>query len=100
MKGSGPEVYVLENGTRHWVTDIEVFNSFNFNWGNIKKVSDLILESYPQADNWKKGRKFPDGSLLRGSGPEVYLIELGKNVGFLQVMFLKEVILDGNIFLI
>ncbi|MBU1177058.1 hypothetical protein KKH96_01215, partial [Patescibacteria group bacterium] len=78
IKGDGPEIYVLENGTRHWIPDIETFNSFKFKWGNIKNVSDLILESYPQADDWKKSSKYPDGTLLRGSGPKVYLIELGK----------------------
>ncbi|MFH0805503.1 MAG: hypothetical protein V1901_01265 [Patescibacteria group bacterium] len=78
IKGDGPEIYVLENRTRHWIPDIETFNSFKFKWGNIKNVSDLILESYPQADDWKKSSKYPDGTLLRGSGPKVYLIELGK----------------------
>ena len=78
IKGSGPEVYVLENGTRHWIPDIETFNNFRFKWENVKKVSGLILESYPQADNWQKSKKYPDGTLLRGSGPKVYLIELGK----------------------
>ena len=78
IKGSGPEVYVLENGTRHWITDIDTFNSFRFKWGNIKEVSDSIIQSYPQADDWKKSKKYPDGTLLRGSGPKVYLIELGK----------------------
>ena len=78
IKGNGPEVYVLENGTRHWIPDIETFNNFNFKWENLKKVSNLILESYPQADDWKKSKKYPDGTLLRGSGPKVYLIELEK----------------------
>jgi len=78
IKGSGPEIYLLENGTRHWIPDIETFNSFNFKWENVKKFSDIIIESYPQVDNWAKNKKYPDGTLLRGSGPKVYLIESEK----------------------
>ena len=78
IKGSGPEVYILENGTRHWIPSIEIFNEFNFKWQNIKVFSDLTIESYPQDDDWRKYDDHPDGSLLKGSGSEVYLIELGK----------------------
>jgi len=78
IKGDGPEVYLLENGTRHWIPSIEVFNSFRFKWENVKKVSNLVLETYPQADDWKKNDEYPNGSLLRGSGYKVYLIESEK----------------------
>ena len=78
IKGSGPEVYILENGTKHWIPTIEVFNEFRFKWENIKVFSDLVIENYPQDDDWRKYDDYPDGSLLKGSGPEVYLIELGK----------------------
>lgn len=78
VKGSGPEVFVLENGTRYWIPDIETFNSFNFKWENIKIFSNSELESYPQSEDWKKSKKYPNGSLLKGSGPEVYLIESEK----------------------
>jgi len=78
IKGSGPEVYILENGARHWIPDPETFNYFRFKWQNIKTYSDSAINSYVQGDDWSQYDGYPDGSLVRGSGPKVYLIELGK----------------------
>ena len=76
IKGSGPEVYLLTGGTRHWIPDPETFEAFNFAWENIKIYANSVIESYPRGDDWDKYDDYPDGSLLKGSGPEVYLIEL------------------------
>ncbi|MEA2113546.1 MAG: hypothetical protein U9P63_02725 [Patescibacteria group bacterium] len=78
IKGSAPEVYLLAGGIKRWIPNPEIFNLFNYSWNNIKVFSDSVVESYPQGGDWDKYDDYPDGSLLRGSGPEVYLIELGK----------------------
>ncbi|MFH1460854.1 MAG: hypothetical protein ABIF84_00290, partial [Patescibacteria group bacterium] len=78
IKGSGPEVYLLENGIRYWIPDIETFNAFNFKWSNLKIYADEAVENYPLGDNWRKSNNYPEGALVKGSGPAVYLIELGK----------------------
>jgi len=78
IKGSGPEVYALENGIRRWIESLESFQYFNYGWENIKIVSEAVLESYPQGENLGRYDDYPGGSLLRGSGPRIYLIELGK----------------------
>lgn len=78
IKGSGPEVYVLERGLKRWVPDPETFNNFNFNWQAINAISDTLLGYYPEGDKMSKYDDYPDGSLVKGSGPEVYLVELGK----------------------
>jgi len=89
VKGSGPEVYVLETGTRHWIPSIEIFNKFNFKWENIKTYSDLIIQNHPQDSDWSSWGDYPDGTLMKGTGPEVYLIELGKKrwIPSLEVFF-------------
>ncbi|MBU2068571.1 hypothetical protein KKE13_03285 [Patescibacteria group bacterium] len=78
IKGSGPEVFILEKGTRHWIPDIETFNRFRFKWENIKIYADSVLENYPRDDDWSSHDDYPDGSLLKGSSDKVYLIELGQ----------------------
>ncbi|MFH1671397.1 MAG: hypothetical protein ABH889_01300, partial [Candidatus Portnoybacteria bacterium] len=78
IKGSGPEVYLLELGTKHWIPDIKTFNDFKYSWSNIKSVSDSVLNSYPTGEDLNRYYDYPDGSLIRGSGQKVYLIELGK----------------------
>ena len=82
IKGTGPEVYVLENGVKRWIPDQEVFEHRRYKWTNIKIISDLVLDGYPQAENLDIYDDYPEGTLLRGSGPEVYLIELGKRRWF------------------
>ena len=78
IKGNSPEVYVLELGVRHWIPDIETFNQFNFKWGNVKTYADSTVNNYLQEEDWDKNNDYPEGALVRGSGAEVYLIELGK----------------------
>ena len=39
IKGSGPEVYALENGDRRWIESPAAFAYFNYDWKNIKLVS-------------------------------------------------------------
>ena len=78
IKGNAPEVYLLESGVRHWIPSPEIFNYFKFKWENIKTYTDSAIASYVQGDDWSKYDDYPEGSLLRGSGPEVYLVELGE----------------------
>jgi hypothetical protein len=82
IRGTGPEVYVLENGTRRWIPDPETFEYFRYKWANVKTISDALLSSYPQGDNLDRYDDYPEGTLLRGTGPEVYLVEAGQRRWF------------------
>lgn len=78
IKGSGPKIYVLENRIKRWIPSPEVFNYFKYQWGNINVISDTLLGYYPEGEKLDKYDDYPDGSLLKGSGPEIYLIEKGE----------------------
>jgi len=78
VKGTGPEVYLLEGGVKHWIPSIEIFNQFRYSWQNLKVISDSVLYRYPRGDDVSSRDDYSDGSLLQGSGSKVYLIELGK----------------------
>ena len=93
IKGTGPEVYILENSVKRWIPDPETFEYRRYKWTNIKTISDALLASYPQGDDLSKYSDYPEGTLLRGSGPEVYLIELGK-----RRWFPNPAIFEGNNF--
>jgi hypothetical protein len=66
------EVDQLQNGQRRWIPDPETFNCMGFNWNAILQISSA---------DWATmlpGPAFPsrkDGSLLSGSGPEIYVIQ-------------------------
>ena len=74
-----PKVYLVENNKKRWVTDINAFVSNGYKWENIVLVLQSELEVFENGEdiyavnlNLKQ-----DGSLIRGSGHKVYLIENG-----------------------
>ena len=83
VRGSGPEVYIMENGMRRWITSETVFFDLELEWEKIKNVSGEDLASYPIGRTILSGARYPDGALLRGGadlggdGVKVYLVEKG-----------------------
>jgi hypothetical protein len=47
IKGSGPDVYVIENGVKRLIPNMETFNAMGFNFGNIINVDDQKVGSIP-----------------------------------------------------
>ncbi len=77
IKGGGPEVYVLEHGTKRWISTPAIFKNLFYNWEKIKKVTDDLLNSFPNGN--KIASDFSDGALLMSDkNPKVYLYDGGK----------------------
>jgi hypothetical protein len=47
IKGSGPDIYLIENGVKRLIPDMETFNAMGFNWNNVINVDDQRLGSMP-----------------------------------------------------
>lgn len=77
IKGLSNKVYVVENGLKRWIKTADIFNKLKYSWANIKSVSEDLLSDTPLGRDITRDYKYPDGTLLRGSGPPVYLIEKG-----------------------
>lgn len=83
VKGSGPEVYMMENGMLRWIASETVFFDLELEWEKIRSVSNEDLAMYPLGKTIVSGARYPDGSLLRagldlgGDGTKVYLVERG-----------------------
>jgi hypothetical protein len=61
----------MEAGKRRWVPDPPTFNCMGLNWGAIQTISDSEWSQIP------KGVPYPSraaGTLLQGSGPQVYVM--------------------------
>ena len=70
------KVYLIENGKKRWITSAPVFVLNGYNWEDITVVTGLELELYPNGENIEANFDLKlNGSLARGSGSEVYLIE-------------------------
>ncbi|MBS3918672.1 MAG: hypothetical protein KG012_07265 [Deltaproteobacteria bacterium] len=57
IKGSGPGIYLIENGVRRLIPDMETFNTMGLNWGNVTNVDEQKLESLPLGIPFPKKRK-------------------------------------------
>jgi hypothetical protein len=74
----GEKVYLIENNKKRWITSAAVFISNGYKWEDISQITDEELNSYLEGENISNSNLKPDGSLLKGSDPKVYLIENGK----------------------
>lgn len=71
LKGSGPEIYVLESNKLRWISSLEAFEFFGHRWEQVNIVEDDFLSSF------EKGR--PIHVLLKcTSSPHIYALENGQ----------------------
>lgn len=71
LKGSGPDIYVLENNQRRWISSLDAFESYGYTWAQVNEVEDDFLESFPEG--------LPIHLLYKcTTSPHVYAIENGE----------------------
>ena len=68
LKGSDPQVYVLEDNQRRWISSLDAFEHFGYSWDQVHVVGDEFLA------------RFPDGRPLHvllkcADSPHVYRLE-------------------------
>jgi hypothetical protein len=80
------KIYYIENGRKRWVTSGQLFKILGYQQSKVKNKDqvyvDSILEGAPMS--------YPQGSLVKGSGPAIYLIDNGQ----------KREIISGQVFTI
>ncbi|MGH2521741.1 MAG: hypothetical protein ACRDH2_04475 [Anaerolineales bacterium] len=68
LKGSGPEIYVLEDNTKRWISSLDAFEHYGYQWNDVHLVEDDFLNQFPD------GR--PLHVLLKcGASPHIYRLE-------------------------
>ena len=78
---SSPDIYVILNGKAQFATSLGVFKSWGYNFGSVKNATpgDAALISNTVADpghiNTPPPLKYREGTLIKGSGPTVYVVE-------------------------
>ena len=71
LRGSGPEVFVISGGARRWVPDPPTLLCIG-DWGSVLALPDAFLARIPRGPDLPSRA---DGTLLRGSGPKVFVME-------------------------
>jgi hypothetical protein len=68
LKGSGPEIYILEDDRLRWISSMDAFEHLGLTWQDVHVVEDAVL------DKFEKGR--PVHVLLKCQGsPHIYRLE-------------------------
>lgn len=71
LKGSGPEIYVLEDDKLRWISSLDAFEFYGYRWENVHIVDDSFLEKF------ETGK--PIHVLLKcQSSPHIYGLENGQ----------------------
>ncbi|TDG28115.1 hypothetical protein E2C05_21280 [Paracraurococcus ruber] len=102
VKGSGAEVYVVLGGQRRWIVSEQALNASYGGWAAVRNVADAELNALPLG---APVGTIPDGTLFKGSGPEVYVIQGGQRRHVPNPQVLEtlggwakvSLILDGNL---
>jgi hypothetical protein len=68
LKGSGPEIYILENDQLRWISSMDAFEHLGLTWEDVHVVEDSFLD------------KFEEGPELHvllkcGTSPHIYRLE-------------------------
>ena len=74
--GSNPTVWYVDNGKRRGIPSLGVFES-RFDWKNVKNITDATHTELYTEDS---AIGYPDGLLIKGSAPTVYIIADGKKL--------------------
>lgn len=77
VKGSGPEVYLIENGKRRWIQDERAFAQYGFDWSEITRVNDQEFFQFSEGAKLADNSLAP-GALIKGAGEKIYLLQAGK----------------------
>ena len=75
IKGLSEKVYVIEHGLKRWIKTADIFNALGYSWANIASVPENTLNDIPPGKDITNSYQYPDGTLVKGDGPPVYLIE-------------------------
>lgn len=46
---NGPKVYLIDGNVKHWIPNVEVFNSNGFQWAQVTPVNQTELNAYPES---------------------------------------------------
>jgi len=74
-----PKIYAIENNKKRWIADINAFVLNGYKWKNVVLVLESELEVFENGEDIYavNSNLKQDGSLVRGDGYKVYLIENG-----------------------
>lgn len=68
LKGSGPEIYMLQDDQLRWISSLDAFEHLDLKWGDVHVVEDAFLERFQRGQPIHVLLKCPDS-------PHIYRLE-------------------------
>ena len=84
--GDSPTVYLVSGGKFRPISSSQIFLARGFNFSDIQSIKSDLLTS----NNLGQVLGYPDGTLIRGSGPTVYLVFGDAKVGIPSMAMLNK----------
>lgn len=81
-----PTVYIVINGQLQAIPSLEVFKAWRKNFQDIQVITDTQLQNMTVAGV----AGFPDGTLIKGSGPTIYVVKNGQLYGIPSLKVIKK----------
>lgn len=81
-----PTVYIVINGQLQAIPSLEVFKAWRKNFQDIQTITDAQLQNMTVAGV----ANFPDGTLIKGSGPTIYVVKNGQLYGIPNLKAMKK----------
>ena len=47
LKGPGPEIYVIENDEKRWISSLDAFEHYGYSWDLVRVVDQPFLDQFP-----------------------------------------------------
>lgn len=73
-----PIVYAISDGQKRAIASAQVFERLGYRWANIWNIPSSQLNMHLTGDVIDNASTHPSGTLIKGSGPDVYYIENGE----------------------
>jgi hypothetical protein len=71
LKGSGPEIFILQDDRLRWISSLDAFEHLGLNWGDVHGVEDEFLKRFEEGP--------PIHVLLKCyDSPHIYRLENGQ----------------------
>ncbi|MDQ4149601.1 MAG: SpoIID/LytB domain-containing protein [Actinomycetota bacterium] len=78
INAPGGPVWIISDGKRRGFVSGDVFGKLGYSWSNVRPVAPSDLTYYPEgAPVTAADKGHPNGTVIKGSGPAVYVIEGG-----------------------
>jgi hypothetical protein len=72
LRRSDGRVYRVEGGQRRCISSLAAFQRHGYRWDDVRQVDDSVIDAIPE------GRPVRLGQLVKGSGPDIFLLEDGR----------------------